>query len=100
MGKDFVVDESRRERISDHRSATCHQCGAPCDTHVNCSNEACHLLVIQCESCKEKRQICCSNECQDVFNLPVEDQKQLRKGIQNSNKIFKKGRSEVLKYKH
>jgi UPF0176 protein len=29
----------------------------------------------------------------------VEDQKQLRKGIFNSNKIFKKGRSEVLKFK-
>ena len=100
IGKNFVFDERRRERISDHIIAKCHQCGAPCDTHVNCSNEACHLLFIQCESCQEKRQICCSNECQDVFNLPVEDQKQLRKGIQNSNKIFKKGRSEVLKYKH
>jgi UPF0176 protein len=100
IGKNFVFDERRGERISNHIIAKCHQCGTPCDTHVNCSNEACHLLFIQCESCQEKRQICCSNECQDVFNLPVEDQKQLRKGIFNSNKIFKKGRSEVLKYKH
>jgi UPF0176 protein len=34
-----------------------------------------------------------------VFNLPEEDQKELRKGIDNSNQIFKKGRSEHLKYK-
>ena len=100
IGKNFVFDERRGERISEHVIAQCHQCGAPCDTHVNCANEACHLLFIQCESCREKRQSCCSEPCQDIVNLPEEEQKRLRKGKHNSNKIFKKGRSKVLKFKH
>ncbi len=100
IGKNFVFDERRGESISNCIIAKCHQCGSPCDTHVNCSNEACHLLFIQCESCQDKRQACCSSECQDIFNLPLENQKQLRKGKHNSNKIFRKGRSEFLKFKH
>ena len=100
IGKNFVFDERRGERISEHVIAHCHQCGTPCDTHVNCANEACHLLFIQCESCKEKTQSCCSGECQDIVNLPEEEQKRLRKGTHNSNKIFRKGRSKVLRFKH
>ena len=100
IGKNFVFDERRGERISEHVIAQCHQCGAPCDTHVNCANEACHLLFIQCEDCQAKTQSCCSEPCQEVVNLPLEQQKELRKGKHNSNKIFKKGRSEVLKFKH
>ncbi len=100
IGKNFVFDERRGESISNCIIAKCHQCGSPCDTHVNCSNEACHLLFIQCESCQDKSQACCSSECQDIFNLPLENQKQLRKGKHNSNNIFRKGRSEVLKFKH
>ncbi|MEK9604540.1 MAG: rhodanese-related sulfurtransferase [Flavobacteriaceae bacterium] len=100
IGKNFVFDERRGERISEHVIAQCHQCGAPCDTHVNCANEACHLLFIQCDDCQAKTQSCCSESCQEVVNLPLEQQKELRKGKHNSNKIFKKGRSEVLKFKH
>ncbi|GGD49436.1 oxygen-dependent tRNA uridine(34) hydroxylase TrhO [Muriicola marianensis] len=99
MGKNFVFDQRRSERISDDIISNCHQCGEPCDTHVNCANEACHLLFIQCESCAEKMDHCCSHECQEVIALPEEVQKELRKGISKSNKIFKKGRSEVLVYK-
>ncbi len=99
IGKNFVFDHRRGERISDDVIAQCHQCGEACDTHVNCENEACHLLFIQCDSCRNKMQGCCSTECQDIYNLPFEEQKALRKGTHNSNKIFKKGRSEVLKYK-
>ncbi len=99
IGKNFVFDHRRGERISDDVIAQCHQCGQANDTHVNCENEACHLLFIQCDSCREKMQGCCSSECQDIYNLPFEEQKALRKGTHNSNKIFKKGRSEVLKYK-
>ena len=99
VGKNFVFDERRGERISEHVIAQCHQCGAPCDTHVNCANEACHLMFIQCETCQEKMETCCSTDCQTIVNLPEAEQKKRRKG-NNSNKIFKKGRSEVLKFKH
>ena len=99
LGKNFVFDERKGERISEEIISKCHQCGAPSDIHVNCDNQACHLLFIQCESCQEKMQTCCSSDCQDIINLPEEEQKALRKGKYNSNKIFKKGRSEVLKFK-
>ena len=99
IGKNFVFDERRGERITDDIIAQCHQCGEPSDEHVNCANEACHLLFIQCASCQEKMQSCCSDSCQEIIQLPIEEQKALRKGSHNSNKIFKKGRSDVLKFK-
>ena len=99
LGKNFVFDHRRGERISEDIIANCHQCGAACDTHVNCANEACHLLFIQCDNCRDAMQECCSNECQEIIQLPYEEQKKLRSGQHNSNKIFKKGRSEKLKYK-
>ncbi len=67
--------------------------------HVNCANQACHLLFIQCPSCQEKMDTCCSNECKEIASLPYEEQKELRRGKESSNKIFKKGRSEVLTFK-
>lgn len=99
LGKNFVFDERRGERISDDIVSNCHQCGEPCDTHVNCSNEACHLLFIQCEKCRQRMNNCCSDECVNIIELSYEEQKKLRKGKHNSNKIFKKGRSDKLKYK-
>ena len=97
-GKNFVFDHRRGERISEDIISNCHQCGKPCDTHVNCANEACHLLFIQCDECAEAMNHTCSDECKEVIALPYDVQKELRKGIPNSNKIFKKGRSEKLKF--
>lgn len=99
LGKNFVFDHRRSERISDAIISHCHQCGKPCDTHVNCDNEACHLLFIQCEECAKKMNHCCSEVCKEIVALPYDEQKALRKGKGNSNRIFKKGRSEVLKFK-
>ena len=97
-GKNFVFDQRRAEQISDEVIAVCHQCGTPCDTHVNCANEACHLLFIQCPNCAEARNNCCSDACSDIVQLHEDQQKRLRKGTKNSNKIFKKGRSEDLAF--
>ncbi len=98
IGKNFVFDERRGERITPDIIAVCHQCGAPADTHTNCANDACHLLFIQCDSCKAKMENCCSSNCQDIIHLPLEAQKELRKGINKSNLIFKKGRSAALPF--
>tara|TARA_Y100000385_G_scaffold290541_1_gene364160 strand:- start:2751 stop:3782 length:1032 start_codon:yes stop_codon:yes gene_type:complete len=98
-GKNFVFDQRRAEKISDDVLSNCHQCGEPSDTHVNCANAACHLLFIQCPSCAEKMDHCCTEECQSVAALPEAEQKELRRGKEISNKIFRKGRSEALKYK-
>lgn len=99
LGKNFVFDDRRAEKISEDVIAHCHQCGKPADTHTNCANEGCHLLFIQCDECAEKMENCCSTACQEIIHLPYETQKLLRKGKHASNKIFKKGRSEVLKFK-
>ena len=100
IGKNFVFDERRSERISEDIIANCHQCGNPSDHHVNCANEACHLLFIQCDNCAKQMNNCCSDDCKEIVALPYEEQKALRKGKVISNKIFKKGRSEVLKFKN
>jgi UPF0176 protein len=99
IGKNFVFDERRGERITDDIIAVCHQCGGPCDTHTNCINDGCHLLFIQCDHCKSEFEGCCSSDCQDVIHLSEDEQKALRKGKDYSNKIFKKGRSEKLPFK-
>ena len=99
MGQNFVFDERRAERISDDVIAQCHQCGDPFDTHSNCANDACHLLFIQCDKCKEEMNNCCSATCKEIHALPFEEQKELRKGQGNSNDIFKKGRADHLPYK-
>ncbi|MGI9548064.1 MAG: rhodanese-related sulfurtransferase [Flavobacteriaceae bacterium] len=99
LGKNFVFDERRGERISEDIISQCHQCGKPCDIHVNCANEACHLLFIQCDDCARKMDDCCSDPCKEIHALPEQEQKRLRRGKVLSNKIFKKGRSEALKFK-
>ena len=99
IGKNFVFDERRGERITEDIVSICHQCGSQADVHTNCVNDACHLLFIQCDSCKDKMENCCSLECQEMIHLSEEEQKLLRQGINNSNKIFKKGRSNKLIFK-
>ena len=96
IGKNFVFDERKSERISEEVVASCHQCGDPADTHVNCSNVACHLLFIQCNKCQERMNTCCSEDCKKIIELSYKKQKELRKGKQNSNKIFKKGRASHI----
>lgn len=97
-GKNFVFDHRLGERISEEVISSCHQCGAPCDSHTNCANEACHLLFLQCEACAEKMEGCCSQKCIEITRLPEEEQRQLRKGIPPKNKIYRKGRwPEILK---
>jgi len=43
---------------------------------------------------------CCSSECVSVIHLPEEEQKAVRRGIKNGNKIFKKGKSPALLFKN
>ena len=96
IGKNFVFDERMSERITNDVLAHCHQCGKPCDHHVNCKNDGCHLLFIQCDECKEKFEGCCSTQCQDVIKLPAEEQKALRRGKAQGRMVFKKGRANHL----
>lgn len=96
IGKNFVFDERLGERITDDIIARCHQCGEPCDTHTNCVNSACHLLFIQCESCKAVYENCCSTECREFIHLPEIEQKEKRKGIDKGRNIFNKSRHRKI----
>ncbi len=92
IGKNFVFDNRLGERITEDVIAYCHQCGKPCDTHTNCKNNGCHLLFIQCSECAAEYDGCCSKECKDTINMPVERQKEIRKGIDNGQNIFNKSK--------
>lgn len=96
IGKNFVFDERLGERISNEVISQCHQCGMPCDSHTNCTNDACHILFIQCESCAEKYNTCCSKKCADFYGLPETDRQRLKGSIQFNGTKFGKGRYKAL----
>jgi len=87
IGKNFVFDERVGERITEDVIAQCHQCGKLCDEHVNCANDDCHLLFIQCPSCAEKMNGCCTPECMQIASLSVEEQKALRRGRKKEDSL-------------
>lgn len=95
IGKNFVFDDRLGERITPDIIATCHQCSTTADTHTNCKNEACHLLFIQCTACATKYDGCCSNACQQVIHLPIEQQIQIRKGVDKGQHIFNKAKARL-----
>lgn len=100
IGKNFVFDQRLGERITNDIVSKCHQCGTPCDNHTNCLNDGCHLLFIQCDACKAKNDNCCSTQCQKTIHLPLNEQVRLRRDLNDSNKIFKKGKSDTLLFKN
>lgn len=79
-GKNFVFDDRLGERITDDILSECHQCDVKCDTHTNCLNDDCHLLFIQCETCAQKYEGCCTPKCMEIAALSQEEQRKLRKG--------------------
>lgn len=96
LGKNFVFDERLGERISDVIIASCHQCGEPCDDHANCANDNCHLLIIQCKSCAQKYNACCSDECKEFTALSETEKESLRGKISFNGSRFGKGRNKKV----
>jgi UPF0176 protein len=95
IGKNFVFDDRLGERITADVLANCHQCGQPADTHVNCQNDACHLLFIQCDACHLKWEGCCSPVCQEQMHLPEAERKKIRQGVDRGQHIFNKSRKRL-----
>ena len=89
VGKNFVFDNRMGERITSDVISKCHQCRESSDSHTNCKNQSCHILFIQCQKCNEKFQGCCSFECADIANLPIEEQRLLRKNNKLKKTTFK-----------
>jgi len=67
IGKNFVFDDRLGEKITDEVISRCHQCGHPCDLHTNCA------------TCAKKNDGCCTQRCQEIISLPIEEQRRLRK---------------------
>lgn len=91
IGKNFVFDERLGERVTEDVIAHCHQCGKASDRQVNCRNEGCNLLFIQCQQCAEKWEGCCTPECSEMLQLPREERKEQRRG-KKPQKRFNKGK--------
>jgi len=93
IGKNFVFDHRLGENITDDIISQCHQCDNPSNRHLDCDNQSCHILFIQCEKCSIKYNNCCSEKCTEFIKLPKEEQKRIFKEgnikftAQNSNKI-------------
>ena len=98
-GKNFVFDQRLGERITEEIISQCHQCGKPADTHVNCVNDACHLLFIQCDACHQKMEGTCSNECFDFIHLPADIQKEKRAGVDKGRNVFNKAKIRLKNLK-
>lgn len=79
IGKNFVFDNRMGESITDDIIGSCHQCDTPSDRHIDCGNDACHILFIQCDACHATYNGCCSKECKDFASFPIEEQQILRK---------------------
>ena len=79
IGKNFVFDDRMGERITEDIIGKCHQCEKPADRHLDCGNDACHILFIQCDECYKLYNGCCSKECEAFSKLPIEEQRVLRK---------------------
>ena len=94
-GKNFVFDNRLGEAITEEIISQCHQCGKPCNRHTNCLNAGCHLLFIQCDTCAREFNGCCSPQCQTYYQLPLEEQKEFRKGKDQGQKIFNKSKNRL-----
>ncbi|MEO7961394.1 MAG: rhodanese-related sulfurtransferase [Ginsengibacter sp.] len=95
LGKNFVFDGRLGERISEEIISKCHQCGKLADTHINCANEGCHLLFIQCKDCSSLFDGCCSAECKTINELPEDKRKEQRKGSKNGIMVFNKSKQRM-----
>jgi len=78
IGRNFVFDERMAECITEEIISKCHQCGKPSARQVNCANDFCHVLFIQCAQCADAYTNCCSNKCFTFMQLPASEKLQLK----------------------
>lgn len=92
IGKNYVFDARTEETITDDVLTTCDVCGRPEDTMVNCKNEMCNLLFVQCKRCRNALEGACSMECNRTINLPEAEQTKLRKEFGKTSTSMYKSR--------
>jgi len=72
-----VFDNRLGERVTEDILSKCSQCGSPCDTHINCRNDICDQLFIQCVNCASKFDHSCSEKCKNI--IQSKDYQELKK---------------------
>ena len=71
LGKNFVFDDRRAEKISDDILSKCHICKKkPCDDYTDCKNHSCDIMFICCEGCMERKRGYCSYVCMAFDAFP------------------------------
>lgn len=73
IGSNYVFDGRTREPISGDIISTCSDCDTPCDLHVNCKNDACNKLYLQCDACITRTATTCSESCFEKLAQLVTD---------------------------
>ncbi len=90
VGKNYVFDGRTTETITEDKLADCLNCGEKTNRILNCANNGCHALFTQCENCGKELEDSCSKACQEILHLPVDKQKQARKGKNKGINILAK----------
>ncbi|VAX76607.1 rhodanese-related sulfurtransferase [Buchnera aphidicola] len=67
-GKIFVFDSRLFKKITNDILSKCITCKKNTNrSHINCFNNFCHRLFIQCKKCSIKLNSCCSVECRRIL---------------------------------
>ncbi|QJC30779.1 rhodanese-related sulfurtransferase [Enterobacteriaceae endosymbiont of Macroplea appendiculata] len=67
IGTNFVFDNRMGEQITRDIISNCYQCKTPYNIFTNCKNDSCHLLFLQCPTCKKHYKNCCSIHCKKTL---------------------------------
>jgi len=67
-GKNFVFDGRMAMATNNDCLTQCDTCTTPYDTYSHCQYQPCHNLIIQCPSCQNSLNHCCSKQCQQALN--------------------------------
>eukprot|EP01041_Mallomonas_annulata_P004593 gene4593-9127_t len=68
QGVNYVFDERMGARITSDVLTQCESCGSDSDLFTNCRDTNCHVRFIQCPSCRQQYDGCCSKYCQHRLN--------------------------------
>ncbi|WP_343126404.1 rhodanese-related sulfurtransferase [Buchnera aphidicola] len=67
LGKLFVFDARLEEKVTSDIFTKCKNCKKITNNkYINCRNNFCHLLFIQCNSCSKKFNFFCSEKCKNI----------------------------------
>jgi predicted sulfurtransferase len=66
-GRLFSFDDRLGQAVTQDEIGICNDCRGPAGKHRNCEFVPCHELVLQCESCHQKKFGACSISCMEYL---------------------------------